>query len=171
MTHKIIAVILVMLLCATTSFGQVGGSAGGALSSKAEEAKSTAQDIKERAAETARQLKEEGLPPGALAALIVIGALAGAAVGILFRTQTRIIGAIIHLIIGGIGAFLAAFAVKVLGLDFGWPRVEFHSETLVLAIGLSIVLVLIFRQSTRQVRWVASLLGGGGKGGDSSAKS
>ena len=165
MTHRIIAAVLLACLCTGISYGQAGD---GTISAKAQEAKSAAQDIKERAAETARQLKEEGLPPGAVAALIVIGALAGAAVGILFRTQTRIIGAIIHLIIGGIGAFLAAFAVKVLNLDFGWPRIEFRSETLALAVVVSIVLVLIFRQSTRHVRWVASLFGGGGRGGDGS---
>ncbi|HEX4797545.1 MAG TPA: hypothetical protein VH370_27375 [Humisphaera sp.] len=109
-----------------------------------EQAKSTAQELQHRAVDTASKIKEEGLPPGTIIALIVVGAFAGNTVGNLLRMTNTLGAHLISLLLGGVGTVVAAFVVNVTGLSLGWPQIAFKSESLVLALIVTFVLMLIF---------------------------
>jgi len=114
------------------------------ISATIDQAKAAAQTIQNRAVTTASQIKEEGLPPGAIIALIVVGAFAGNTIGNLLKMNNTMATHIISLLIGGIGTFLAAFIVKVTGIDVGLPQITFKTESLLLALVVTFVLMLIF---------------------------
>jgi len=109
-----------------------------------EQVKSTAQALQNRAVDTATKIKEEGLPPGTIIALIVVGAFAGNTVGNLLRMTNTLGAHLISLLLGGVGTVVAAFVVNVTGLSLGWPQIAFKSESLALALIVTFVLMLIF---------------------------
>jgi uncharacterized membrane protein YeaQ/YmgE (transglycosylase-associated protein family) len=134
---------LVVLIPVFSAFGQAA--------QPADKVADAASQVKERTTDTLHQIHDEGLSAEQIMSWIVVGALAAGVVGNLFQLHTSRAGIIFDLVIGGVGAFLGGFAVRVLGLDFGWPQVTFSSETMAMAILFSVLLVIAYRFAKRRL--------------------
>jgi uncharacterized membrane protein YeaQ/YmgE (transglycosylase-associated protein family) len=158
MFRGILIALLTMCVGIVTSFGpaSVAQAAPDDTNAPAQQVQSAAQSIGSRATDTVNQIRQQGLSPEAIIAWVVLGALAGIVAGGIFRPRAGPVGVVLNLILGGIGAFLGGFAVKVLGLDFGWPVITFKSESLLLALIFSFALVLLYRGLLRRVHKATS---------------
>jgi uncharacterized membrane protein YeaQ/YmgE (transglycosylase-associated protein family) len=145
-----VALVLVLGLVSWARADEsVKESAQNAKDETVQKVKQTAADIEQRTADTVKDLKENGLSTQDLVALIAMGALTAGVVGNLLMPSRSRLGVIIDLIIGSVGAFLGALIVRVLKLDFGWPTVSFHLETLLVAFVIAVVLVVFFAKLLR----------------------
>jgi hypothetical protein len=59
-------------------------------------------------------------------------------------------------LIGGIATFAAAFIVNVAGIDVGLPQVKFKTESLLLALVLTFILMLVFVKTRGGVNRITS---------------
>ena len=98
-----------------------------------------------QATEAIKKINIEDLSTESIVAWVVAGAVVGNVVGTVFMKGAGRVGAVVNLLIGGIGAAIGATVVKEFKIDFGWPRVSFSLEALVIAVVAAVVLVVMFR--------------------------
>jgi len=152
MTRFIFSVALVLVLGVVSwarADESVKESAQNAKNVTVEKVKETAAEIKQRSDETVSDIKENGLSTKDIIAIIAMGALTAGVVGTLLMPSRSRAGVIIDLVIGSVGAFIGAFVVRVLKLDFGWPTVSFRLETLLASFVVAVVLVVVFGKFLR----------------------
>jgi uncharacterized membrane protein YeaQ/YmgE (transglycosylase-associated protein family) len=150
MFRTLIGLTLVLCLAAVTAYGQANAPATRPSTSPVENVRAAAEEVTARTAGTVQQIREQGLTFEVIVALIVVGGFLGMFIGII-TFNNRGFGLFLNLVIGGIGAFIGGVSVRVLGLDFGWPRISFATEALMMAVIFSIVLVVAYRVITKKV--------------------
>ena len=145
MKRFIFSLALVLILASASWAGaeeSVKESAQNAKNETVQKVKQTASEIEKNTADTVKDLKENGLSTKDIIAITAMGALTAGVVGTLLIPSRSRAGVIIDLIIGSVGAFVGAFIVRVLKLDFGWPTVTFQLETLLVAFVVAVILVV-----------------------------